>query len=238
MAKFCTSCGTQVTDEANNCPNCGAPVGSPAPAAYSAPSAPAPTAYAAPEASDAGATTPKSGNTATYIRIGIVAVIAIIVIALVVVFFGGHDKDDKDDIETKPSYETPIDNMFEGLEKKDSDKFLSAYPKFISDRVEDWYGDFDDHMDDMYDSLVDDYGKNIKISYKVIDKKKINKDNLEYYEDDIMYMFDEKVDVSAGYEVEIETKIKGKDDEEEDDMDLTILKIDGDWCIYEGRMFY
>ncbi len=227
MAKFCTSCGSQVSDEANNCPNCGAPVGSPAPAAYTAPTAPVSPApavtYAAPQA-PAGQTPPaKSGNTATYVGIGVVAVIAIIVIALIGNLFGGG------------GYKKPIDNMINGIVKQDADKFLAAFPAFMSKSMKGYIDD--DYLEDMYDELVDDYGKNIKITYKVTDKEKLDKDDLEDYQDEIKSWYSKKVKITEGYELEVEMKIKGKDDSDENVDDIVVLKIDGEWCIYGGGLF-
>ncbi|MFA5658303.1 MAG: zinc ribbon domain-containing protein [Oscillospiraceae bacterium] len=220
MAKFCTSCGSQVPEEASNCPNCGAPTGSTAPASPAAPSAPTAT-YAAP-APEGVSAKPAKGNIPTYIGIGVVAVIAIIVIALIASLFGG-------------GYKKPIDNMIKGIEKQDADKFLSAYPEFLADQMDSYIDD--DAMEEMYDMLEDEYGKNIKISYKVTDKDKLDKGDLEDYEDEIDDNYDEKVKVTAGYELEVEMKIKGKDDEDEDENDFVILKIDGDWCVYEGGFY-
>jgi len=125
--------------------------------------------------------------------------------------------------------------MIKGIEKQDADKFLSAYPEFLADQMDSYIDD--DAMEEMYDMLEDECGKNIKISYKVTDKDKLDKGDLEDYEDEIDDNYDEKVKVTAGYELEVEMKIKGKDDEDEDENDFVILKIDGDWCVYEGGFY-
>ncbi|MFA5658886.1 MAG: hypothetical protein WC900_06340, partial [Oscillospiraceae bacterium] len=129
----------------------------------------------------------------------------------------------------------PIDNMIKGIENQDADIFLSAYPEFLADQMDSYIDD--DTMEDMYDSFEDEYGKNIKISYKVTDKDKLDKDDLTDYEEEIDDYYDEKVDIAEGYEVEVELTIEGDDDNDNDDTDFVVLKIDGDWCVYDGGLY-
>ena len=82
--------------------------------------------------------------------------------------------------------------------------------------------------------LEDEYGDDIKVSYKIKDKEKIDKDDLEDLEDDIKDTYDEKVKVSKGYELKIEMKIKGDDDKEKDTTKIKVYKIDGDWCLMDS----
>ena len=94
----------------------------------------------------------------------------------------------------------------------------------------DEYVDQED-MDDMLESLEEEYGKNIKISYKILDKEKIEKDDLEDVQEKIEKYYDEKVKVSAGYKVTVKSTVKGKEDSETDTDTMSVYKIDGKWYL-------
>ena len=54
----------------------------------------------------------------------------------------------------------------------------------------------EDDLKDVLEELEDKYGKNIKLKYKVNDKEKIDKDDLEDLEDNIENYLDETVKIS------------------------------------------
>ena len=124
-------------------------------------------------------------------------------------------------------YKTPISNMFKGMQKANLKTYLKAYPEFME---MDEYVDQED-MDDMLESLEEEYGKNIKISYKILDKEKIEKDDLEDVQEKIEKYYDEKVKVSAGYKVTVKSTVKGKEDSETDTDTMSVYKIDGKWYL-------
>lgn len=124
-------------------------------------------------------------------------------------------------------YKTPISNMFKGMQKANLKTYLKAYPEFME---MDEYVDQED-MDDMLESLEEEYGKNIKISYKILDKEKIEKDDLEDVQEKIEKYYDAKVKVSAGYKVTVKSTVKGKEDSETDTDTMSVYKIDGKWYL-------
>lgn len=220
MVKFCTSCGTQLSDGETNCSSCGALTGSQVEQVSQETAAPTAT-YEIPEG-NTGVAANKTPTT-TYIGMAVVGVIAIIIIALFASLFGGG------------AYTKPIDRMVKGMMKEDSDKYLSAFPEFVADRMEDSsYQDIDDMLEDLMDDMKDEYGKNVKITYKVTDKEKLDKDDLKDWKKTIKSRYNEKVDVTKGYELEVEMKIKGKEDSDEEETDFTVLKIDGKWYLMGG----
>ena len=117
--------------------------------------------------------------------IGVVALIVIIIVAVSVI--GGK------------GYEGPIEDICETLTDSETDmtKIADALlPDFVYDAFEDAYkiikksDDFDDVNDEFkellenaYDGLEDDYGKNVKITYDIKSAEKIDKDDLKDMED-------------------------------------------------------
>lgn len=209
MSKKCEKCGAEMEDTAVDCPNCSkVEVKAEAPKKEEVKV----------EAKKAEVKTEKTSNPSNkknlFIAIGAIAAVVIILIAILASVLGG-------------GYEAPIKNMFKGMQKADLKTYLKAYPEFmgISDYVD------QDDMDEMLESLEKEYGKNIKISYKVLDKEKIEKDNLEKVQKKIENYYDEKVKVTAGYKVEVKSTIKGKDDSETDTSTMKVYKIDGKWYL-------
>ncbi|MFT3950515.1 MAG: zinc ribbon domain-containing protein [Oscillospiraceae bacterium] len=229
MSKFCTSCGAALSDDAGFCTSCGAKTAQAV--------APQPAPVVTPTPVPAGATvaqgTPLDSfkkkvkeiwtgpNRNKIIGIAAIAVVAIIVLCILASLLGG-------------GYKKPIDNLFKGMEKGDEDKFFSAFPKEAEDQFKSYssiLGSSSSFLDSITDELEDKYGDDIKISYKVKDKDKMDKDDLDDLEDDYKDKYDEKVKITKGYELTLDVTIKGDDDKDTDDMDITVLKIDGDWYV-------
>jgi len=218
MSNFCTSCGAQVPDGAYACPGCGA-----IQAQNATPVNPTPTnTYVAPAPTPAqyNPSAPAQKSTSGIIGMVAVGIIAIIVIALIASIFGG-------------GYKKPIKNLFEGIEKSDWKKFSSAFPEERFKKMEK-ASDGDDYIEGITEMLEDDYGKNIKISFKIKDKEKLDKDDIEDLEDDYEDTYEEKIKIKK---LEVESTVKGKDDKDTDTADMVVGKIGLKWYILEGGMF-
>lgn len=152
------------------------------------------------------------------------------------------------------SYKDPVKNYFTAMEKGSGKKLQKAYGDKIVDGLdnlleeEDVYEDeediddiddvFDYMAEEYHDTLVDAYGKNIKVKYKITDKEKLDKDELKDIEKSLKEMLDEKCKVKKGYEIEVEATVKGKDGKDTDDQDITVIKLDGDWVMYDETLGY
>ena len=120
------------------------------------------------------------------VKIAGAVVVLLLVVILVKACIGGG------------SYEQPFKDMQKLLNKKSTnvDKYVDALaPKFVSkaykdalkvlkksdykDDIEDMYDDAEDELKDTFDEMKDKYGKNVKITYKITDKDKIDKDDLK-----------------------------------------------------------
>lgn len=163
-------------------------------------------------------------------KIGSIAIIAAAVVILIVA----------GSVANSGAYKKPIKNYYEAIEKQDIKKYKKAMGKTVVSAVEelckDTGGDKDDvdeffeaFIEPEYDNLVDEYGEKLKISYKIADKEKIDKDDLKELEDEFKDTYDEKVKVSKGYEIELEVTYKGKDDKGTKDEKLEVLKLNGEW---------
>lgn len=208
MSKFCMQCGKEIEDDANICSFCGA-------------------SQAGSVSAEGGLDVNKNSNKAVAVLIAAVAVVLVILIVLFNLLFGG-------------GYKQPVDNMMKAIETGKGKYLYKTMPEFLIEyRYEDEkkseiYDDLDDSLEFIIDMLESEYGDDIKISYKIKDKEKIDKDDLEDLEDSIKDRYDEKVRVSKGYELKIKMKIKGDDDKDEDTTTIKVYKIDGDWCLMDS----
>ncbi len=208
MSKFCMQCGKEIEDDANICSFCGA-------------------FQEGAVSAEGAATVNKSSNKAVGILIAAVAVVLVVLIVLFNLLFGG-------------GYKKPVDNMMKAIETGKGKYLYKSMPEFLieyeyeDEKKSEIYDELDESLEFITGMLEGEYGDDIKISYKVKDKEKIDKDDLEDLEDSIKDKYDEKVKVSKGYELKIKLKIKGDDDKDENTTKIKVYKIDGDWCLMDS----
>lgn len=201
MSKFCENCGAEMEDNQVVCPSCGN-------------GAEAEKATETATATEEVKTNPTSSNKSETIKKvgiigGIVAAIVIIIAIIASIIGSGWKK--------------PIKNYVAGMNKCDSDKYLSAFPDFLKMKTTD---------SDLKDSKKNDekeYGDNVKYSAKILKKEKISKDELKDVEEYIQKKYDTKVSVKKGFKVKIEAKTKGKEDYDYGTSTRYVYKIDGKW---------
>jgi hypothetical protein len=140
-------------------------------------------------------------------------------------------------------YKKPIDLMFKSLQTGKASHMLKAAPKSLVDERlggDDALDELDDVFDELHDELEDEFGKNVKISYKITDKEKLDKDDLDDIAEYFDYMFDSSgkdVKIKAGYELEVEGTIKGSEDKDTEDMTVTVIKIGGKWYLHPESLY-
>lgn len=212
---FCKNCGTQIPDDSAVCSNCGT---STAPA------------KSAEGSFDVNALVKKvTGN--KYFIPAVAGVAALLVIILLVSTLGGNAK------------VKPIENFFKGMVAGDAEKALSAIPEEILEYYDEEYDVdledyFDDSIDDLIDELEDEYGKKLKVKVKVVDKEKLDEDDLKDLADALKDDYDlSKRDVKEAWELECEIFISGKEDEDSEDLEAIVFKYQGKWYLSPTDFF-
>ena len=224
---FCSNCGSEMKEGNVFCSNCGSK-----------------SANAGQQAADVGQQT--VGNTQgmpnytsnsytgvnqqmnkpnnnKIIGMAVVGVAALAVLFILVKLFGAI---------STPGYEKPIKYVCDGIENGSFNTMMKAFPEYITDQLDDYYGDdTDDLMDSLVESLEDEFGKRLKVSYKITDKDKLDKDDIEELQDDVQYSYGEKVKIKEAYELEVEMKIKGSEDNRKDTSDVTVIKVGSKWYL-------
>lgn len=217
---FCPNCGRKIEDETKGCPVCDAkketasqtnePLTSNFNNNFGVENKPKP-----------------AGNKNFGIIIG-AAVALILVIVLIVSVTGG-----------KP-YEKALDNFFSitmtGKLDKLKDMAPPSYWEYVEEEydvdVDDMIDELEDTMDELIEEIEDEFGKNIKLTYKVTDADRFDEDDLKDVKDEMKDNYDiSKKSVTDAYELEVELKMKGSEDSDEDEVEIYVVKIDGKWYV-------
>lgn len=200
---YCENCGKENTNDAKFCEGCGAPLNISSEPVTLTPAEP-------------------TGNRATLIVL--VVVIIAVIAGLVwggISLFGGN------------KLLAPMNNIIKAIDKEDSEYYLKSVPKDVVKAAKKTDSDLEDEFEEgaelINEMLEDEYGKNFKIKAKIVEKKKIDKDDIEDLEDDIYLNGIDVDDIEAAYEVEYEVTVKGKDGKEDAKFETHIGKIDGKW---------
>lgn len=202
---LCNKCGIEMGNEAF-CPNCGTPAGQGAPA---------------------GAEAAPSVDIKKYLPIiGAVAGVLVIVILLVSLLGGGGSG----------KIEKLLNKQAKAIMNEDTDAYVKTLPECVLKQFKDAYGstkDFEDAVDEelatLNENFEDEYDKGYKVSYNVIDTRKMSEDELE----DLTDLYEKTIDeeVTKGYKAAVEVTIKGDDGKEYYYTSASIIKIDGEWYL-------
>lgn len=163
----------------------------------------------------------------------VVAIIAMLVMSMYMLTGCGNNdsKKDKDDNASQGTYEEPIKYLVEGLSEANSDKFLKAFPNFVADQLGKYFDN--DYLQEALEKAEDEYGKNVKMSYKVTGKEDLSSDELEEMVEDIQNSYDKNVEIKKGYAVDVEITTKGDDDEDTEEDTINVYEIDGKWYVLD-----
>lgn len=248
MSKICQTCGKTLDDTMRFCDGCGTPQqAAPQQSQYESSQ---PTQYEASQQVPAAAAPNKTGfdfhrivervklfasnlvsrckadKAFMYKCIGITAAAVVVVIVLLSLIFGGG------------GYTAPIDALidvtFEGKAKKIKDlapaDYWEWYEEEYDEDIDEIIDEAEDDFDSMLDYLEEMYGDNIRVSYKVKDKKALSDRRLEGIAESLADKYDLDEDkFTAGYELELEMTIKGSEGKDEDETEVTVIKYKGKW---------
>ncbi len=209
MSKFCTSCGTQLPDGANVCPQCGAPVNDTTPANEN--SVPSQTS----DFSDSALPTRNSRNTI----IGIAAIfVALLIIDIIVisVFAGG-------------GYKKPIKNYFNGIEDNDYKQFSSSFIESKSSSLSDSLSSTGFKF--LVSSIKNEYGKDIDIDIDFKSKKKLESSDIKNIESSIKSNTGKKIEVKKAYSVSTKIKIDGSKKDDKNNATFVVYKSGSKWYL-------
>ena len=226
MSKFCTKCGAQCDDTTAFCTKCGAKLDGAAPAQAAAANGDEKTIldkFKENANMESIKELQKNPKFTMIVGVAVIAVALIIIIAIIASI-------------ASSGWKKPIKNFFKGIENTNVETYLKTMSEAKIDYLDEMYDDYEESqeewLEDTMDTLEDDFGKNVKFSYKIVEKEEMKNRDLKDIEETYEEIYEEKVDVSKGYEVDVEYSIKGKEDKEKDlDATFYVVKVDGEWVL-------
>lgn len=228
MARFCSNCGTALTEDSVFCSNCGARVEEPQanhedysefreePPHANIEGAPN-ESYSYAESAPA----PKKNNKKTIIIAAVAAVVAIIAIILVMSFGGSA------------SPEAAAKKFMDGLVNNDPDEIIDSFPPFLWLDSRTAKKEFEASFKDAFDLGVD------RITYEITGTEDLSNSEERYYLGQIADFMEEYYDTDYYEEdisdlklVKVEATLYLYNEEMETDLDVLAIKYKGRWtCI-------
>lgn len=213
MAKTCLRCNSPLQDGDVVCGYCGTPVSA--------------ESQAAKKQNVDFAKLLKDPKVKKFAPIGAVALVAIVLVLIIAISAGS-------------GYKGTVNKYMKGIIKNNPEKIVKVSSATNLPEDEDDIADYQEMLEEgikeLYDEFEDEFGDNVKITYKIIGSYDISEDEQEYYEERL-----DDADVDYGKEVKgkkvvLLITIKGKDKEMTSDTTMTLLKEDGKWKVYNGIM--
>ena len=112
----------------------------------------------------------------------------------------------------------------------------AEYWEYLEDENDVSMKDAEEQMEELNKTLIrgleDEYGDNIKVSYKILEKDDASSSDLDSMKDYIKSNYDiPKKSVTDAVELEVELTVRGDDDEETGESTFYAVKVDEDWYI-------
>lgn len=208
--KNCGNCGAIMNDADIICQNCGA--------RSAAPQAPKAKKFAMPDLKKL----PKK-----YINIGAIVAGALVLIIVLTAIFGASYKD-----AVKNYVAAEYNGKYNKIEKLAPKAFWEYVKEELDFEVDEMVDDLKDeeYLEEENEYLEDTYGENFKATIKIVDKIKLNEDDLDSIKDEFKKSYDiSKKSVKKAYSVVYRITLKGSEEQRTRFATLTVVKIGNKW---------
>lgn len=128
------------------------------------------------------------------------------------------------------SKKTPIDKIVKGINNNDINSIINSYHPYCIEAMRNRFSN--EKLNAYYDSLIENYGKNMKISYKVNNEEKMSIDDIEMYYQNALnnysnypYLQENSVEFDTIYTVRTTFFVKGNKGEESGEVEWFVVKI-------------
>lgn len=228
MAKFCGNCGAASDDSANVCGNCGAPFATASKGGVGNILAKIP-----------GVNDIKPEQKALVMKIAKIAVPAVAALAVVLIVIFCF-------ITPNTGARGAMKKYFKAVQNGDSAAIVEMLPAYYTS--EDIFGDeydpeeeldsfFEESESNSQEAIEKKYGEGYKYKIKDMNVKKLDKDDLEDYEDQYDKIVDanedfEAPEISAGYKIKFELVLKGDKKDKDAKCTVYMIKEDGKWVVW------
>lgn len=219
MAKFCGNCGAASDDNANICGNCGAPFAASKNGAGNILSK-------IPGVSNININSDQKALITKIAKIAVPAIAAIVAVIIVITCL----------IIPHTGAQGAMRKYFKAVQNADASAIAEFVPAAIANR-DNFEESLDEELDLIQETIEDRYGEGYKYKFKDVKAKKLDKDDLEEYEEDYdeikKYNKDLEVpEISAGYRIKCELVLKGDKRDKDGKCTVIMLKEDGKWVVW------
>lgn len=142
-------------------------------------------------------------------------------------------------------YKGLMKNYCKSIVKQNYELYKSSFPSFVTENgLENLmiftYDNGENYMQNIYDSYTETYGKNLKISYKIINRTKLSKEELSNYSESATALCTDgsEIKIKKGYRLNLSMKYKGKIGNTTKELSVVVIKYSGNWYIYDGDIFF
>lgn len=163
----------------------------------------------------------------------LIAILIVMVMSMCALSGCGNNQNGKEEKNKESTedaaIELPIKNMVEGLLETNSEKFISAFPPFYSGSLGELFNN--EALKTALDTSTEEYGENIKMTYEITNKTQIEESKIEEMEKEVKESYNQDVDITKGYELEVKITTKGDKAEDTETDAFEIYQIDGNYYL-------
>jgi len=164
----------------------------------------------------------------------LLALLLAVVMLLSFAACGGND----DDEEEASTYKTAVE-IYEKLLNGKSSELKKSLPNAYWDDLEEnadmSYDDAKEQFEDMMDDMLDYYGDSYKAKIKILEKEKLDKDDLAELAEQICDQYDyiDEDDISEAYVLELELSMTSDVENNTDEETYMAIKLGDDWYLVD-----
>ena len=164
----------------------------------------------------------------------LLALLLAVVMLLSFAACGGND----DDEEEESTYKTAVE-IYEKLLNGKSSELKKSLPNAYWDDLEEnadmSYDDAKEQFEGMMDDMLDYYGDSYKAKLKILEKEKLDKDDLAELAEQICDQYDyiDEDDISEAYVLELELSMTSDVENDTDEETYMAIKLGDDWYLVD-----
>jgi len=217
---FCGSCGAKISQDSQFCQQCGSPVGQ------------------GKRLSSASRTalSPKPSVRKKHGKHIVAALLVIAVIVAAVALFGGRGSNAVVKQYIDASITGDFTKMWKLFPKEVQEGILDLMEETFGVEVEDISevaGLLEDRFDDMRESAEEEYGKDLKYSYEIVEERDLSTLELKELKRGLQYVGADDIEIDAGKYVDAELTLKLKDEKVTQTLTICVIKIGRSWYLCE-----
>ena len=237
--KFCSNCGTQLSDDTVFCSNCGSKqaVMNPQQTNVQQPYMQQPNAQQPymqqPYVQQPNMQQPYSNAAAApkksmlpWLIVAGIALVIVLVLFIPKAFGFGNGR--------SSGYTAALDGLCAGINNRDINKIYKILPPSMEPQLKTMASLAGMDEADIMDELFSEFGsENVKVKYKVNDAVRMTQDEIADYQDEYSYILSKDEKIVDGYfvDVTLTAVVDGESDEDTDE--IAIVKIGNRWCLID-----